>query len=84
MSGVQFGEWPYLEEKSEVNSCAYSPDGKTCAMGLYNGLISVYNTLSLKKIHTLRGHKYSVNSVAYSPSGTQIASGSLDKTVRLW
>ncbi len=84
MSGVQFGEWPYLEEESAVNSCAYSPDGKTCAMGLNNNEISVYNTLSWEKIHTLRGHTDRVNSVVYSPSGSQIASGSDDKTVRLW
>lgn len=33
---------------------------------------------------TLSGHTDSVYSVAYSPSGDQIASGSYDKTVRLW
>ncbi|WP_284270007.1 NACHT and WD40 repeat domain-containing protein, partial [Mycoavidus cysteinexigens] len=84
MSGVQFGEWAYLEEESEVNSCAYSPDGKTCAIGLNNGKIRVYATSNWEKIHTLQGHTDSVLSVVYSPSGAQIASGSLDKTVRLW
>ncbi|GLR01615.1 hypothetical protein GCM10007934_14270 [Mycoavidus cysteinexigens] len=84
MEGVQFGEWAYVQEESEVTSCAYSPDGQRCAMGLDNGVIRVYDTSSWGKIHTLEGHTSSINSVVYSPSGAQIASGSRDTTVRLW
>ncbi len=84
MAGVQFGEWPYLEEEDSVRSCAYSPDGKTCAVGLGNGKISLYWTSNWEKMHTLEGHTKDVLSVAYSPSGTQLASVSKDCTVRLW
>ncbi len=84
MAGVQFGEWPYLQEESEVYSCAYSPDGKTYAIGLKNGTVSVYDALNWEKMHTLQGHTDPVWSVTYSPSGQQIASGSNDGTVRLW
>ncbi len=84
MAGVQFGEWPYLQEESAVLSCAYSPDGKSCAVGLRSGRISVYMTSNWTKMHTLEGHTKWVNSVVYSPSGSQIASGSDDTTVRLW
>ncbi|KAG0302043.1 hypothetical protein BGZ98_007826, partial [Dissophora globulifera] len=84
MSGVQFGEWPYLEEDSEVTCCTYSPNGSTCAVSLYNGKIHVYNASSWIKIHTIHAHTNYVYSVTYSPSGHQIASGSYDKTVRLW
>ncbi|CAO3570797.1 unnamed protein product [Mortierella alpina] len=84
MAGAQFGEWPFLQEESEVNSCAYSPDGKTLAVGLEDGTISVYQTSTWRRVHTLSGHTGTVNSVVFSPSGQQIASGSDDTTVRLW
>ncbi len=88
MAGVQFGEWPYLKEGSAVNSCAYSPlDGKTktCAVGLANGTISVYDTSNWKKIHTLGSDNGSpVQSVVYSPNRAQLASGGMDGKVQLW
>ncbi|WP_284269931.1 NACHT and WD40 repeat domain-containing protein, partial [Mycoavidus cysteinexigens] len=84
MAGVRFGEWAYLQEEDMVYSCAYSPDGKNCAVGLGNGTISIYSTSSWEKIYTLEGHTRPVNSVVYSPSKKQIAAGGWDKTVRLW
>ncbi|KAF9945851.1 hypothetical protein BGZ72_000918 [Mortierella alpina] len=84
MAGVQFGEWPLLEENDVVYSCAYSPDGKTLAVGLGNGTVSLYNTATWRKTSTLCGHTDAVTSIMFSPSGQQIVMGSQDSTVRLW
>ncbi|MFM6370305.1 MAG: WD40 repeat domain-containing protein, partial [Dolichospermum sp.] len=35
-------------------------------------------------LQTFTGHSYSVNSLAYSPDGQTLASGSWDKTIKLW
>ncbi|CAO3565262.1 unnamed protein product [Mortierella alpina] len=84
MEDVRFGEHPYLDEDSCVFSCAYSPDGKTLAVGLGNGTISLYDTATWEKTCKLSGHTKQVLSVVFSPSSQQIASGSYDETVRLW
>ncbi|MGD0680619.1 MAG: serine/threonine-protein kinase, partial [Terracidiphilus sp.] len=35
-------------------------------------------------LRTLKGHSYEVNSVTFSPDGRTLASGSYDRTIKLW
>jgi WD40 repeat protein len=53
-------------------------------MGASFGVVEIWNASSLEPVHTLRQHESGVTSIAYSPDGTWLASGSADRTVKLW
>ncbi|KAK3807859.1 MAG: hypothetical protein J3Q66DRAFT_444916 [Benniella sp.] len=91
MSGVQIGELPFIEDDIPLRSCAYSPDGDSLAVGLYNGNIKLYSTSDWKQIRTFTGHNMSdsgltsaISSIVFSPDGNRLISGSFDCTVRIW
>ncbi|KAG0278710.1 hypothetical protein BGZ95_003346 [Linnemannia exigua] len=84
MRDVQFGEWPYLEMKTQVHACAYSPDGKMFAVGFGGGAISLLKTDTWERIRDFAGHELTVNSLEFSRDSLQLVSGSEDKLVKLW
>ncbi|KAF9093051.1 hypothetical protein BGX29_010129 [Mortierella sp. GBA35] len=84
MRDVQFGEWPYLELRAEVNTCAYSSDGKLFAIGFGGGAVSLFKTDTWEKVRDFGGHEWTVTALAFSPENDQLASSSDDKLVKLW
>ncbi|KAJ5611660.1 hypothetical protein N7528_008765 [Penicillium herquei] len=86
-----------ISHPCSVESIAFSPDGDTIALGLADDTITLWDTklgqiLSHPhsfKPSTSRSQDYDtispgVQSIAFSPDGQIIASGSDDKTIKLW
>jgi WD40 repeat protein len=70
--------------KSDMESMAFSPDGRTLAIATDDNTIILLDALRHNRIGTLKGHTDWVTSVAFSPDGRTLASGSRDHTVILW
>jgi WD40 repeat protein len=61
---------------------AFSPDGKTLAVG--GEVLKIYSVESGEELRTLQGHTDLVWSVAFSPDGKSLASGGQDRILRVW
>ncbi len=72
----------------QVQAIAWSSDGKylAAAGGIpgQSGEIVVFNAESGKPLKSLTGHTDTVYAVAWRPNSMEIATGSLDKTARVW
>ena len=74
-----------LNNKAEVKSVAFSPDGTKIVSGSWDNTLRVWDAeTGLSILGPLLGHTSHVNSVAFSPDGTKIVSGSWDNTLRAW
>jgi eukaryotic-like serine/threonine-protein kinase len=66
-----------------VNALAFSPDGRHFAMAADRD-IAVFEVESGHLVRLIDGHAEAVLSLAYSPDGSRLASGSDDRSVRIW
>ena len=74
----------YEGHRGDVNSVAFSPDGRTIASGSDDDDIFLWDTITGQHTQTLKRHTSRVNSVVFSPDGGTIASGSDDDDIFLW
>lgn len=75
-----------FNDSSHVLAIAMSPDASTLISGGWDGLdtIKVWNLTNGQLQRKLAGHTFVVGALAISPNGKILASGSDDKTIKIW
>lgn len=69
----------------QFSSLAVDPSGEVVAAGSADSFeIFLWSVQTGKLLDVLSGHEGPISSLAFSPTGNQLASGSWDKTVRVW
>ena len=82
ISPVSLSQKGTLTASRSVESVAFSPNGTLIASGRKDGTVVLLD-IATGNATTLEGHTDWVSSVAFSRQGV-LASGSLDRTIKLW
>lgn len=73
-----------LDQTGEIKAATLSADGKKLALATADHSITVYDLARGKTSPEMKGHADAITSLRFAPDGARIASGSADKTLRVW
>jgi len=73
-----------FDSDNEISIIALDPAGSILAMGFVDGGIHLYDYKEKVLISSLPGHSTPVSDIAFNKEGTLMASGSFDKTLKIW
>ena len=67
-----------------VHCCTFSCDGKLLASASQDKTACFWDVATGEELATLEGHKRAVYSCKFDSASDKVATGSLDKTIKLW
>ena len=73
-----------LNNSAEINSIAYSPDGKIIAAGGSTGIVGLWDATDGKELTRLVGHNGIILDIVFSHDGSKLATASFDLTAKIW
>lgn len=77
--------WQAHQPGFSVNALAFSPDGKLLLSGSRDAHLQIYDvTDKFNIIQKIPAHNYAIYSIVWHPTETIFATGSRDKTIKIW
>ncbi|GJM63437.1 hypothetical protein [Persicobacter diffluens] len=73
-----------FKRNTSMITLAMNKKGSRLACGAENGVVYLYHWARMHVAEEFRGHKSRVNNLSFNTAGNRLASGSFDRTVRLW
>ena len=73
-----------LKGFAPVSKVVWSPENRILVSGHRNGSLRNWNTVNGEAITVFGSHENSISCLAWSNDGTHLASGALDRTIRIW
>ncbi len=73
-----------MRQKERIRSTVLSPDDSRVYLGLHNGVIRSVSLDNARDVEELKGHGDIVSALTINPNGNLLASGSWDRTLRVW